>query len=371
MESLSNNIPQETNTPQNSFNIDNIMDVEINSNLQENISEPEPEPSFEPEPDIIYDNMMMAPAGPHGSFDIEQYINDIDVTDLPSLRIPLNEFINQVRLRIAHKNYMKHLKRKITYDQLLSSSAGLNWCSLSDEQILSQYGGKYFQFVSQNESEELLEVIRSAMVLYRETGMNGRSSRIVDLIHSYIARKIKESFTSENFTVKLEQKVPSLNSSGFKRCDIVVYKNGQPYIILPFKLIRSSYSKNKNNYLENLTGELLHLVASAQQENREIYIIPINIIFSHIVDRTSQNIIRCIERITYNNTFKIYEELSNINISTNGTTGPLVYNSVNYILRVDEGNLTIGQTWDGVVTPIGFTDETPYRTWESILKDLL
>ena len=60
MESLSNNIPQETNTPLNSLNIDNIMNIEINSNLQENISEsePEPEPSFESEPDIIYDNMM-------------------------------------------------------------------------------------------------------------------------------------------------------------------------------------------------------------------------------------------------------------------------------------------------------------------------
>jgi len=366
MNSLSNNTPQEINTQGNLIN--NIMNIPINNNLQENLNET----VLPNEPAPIYDNMMMAPAGVDGpTFDINEHINSIDVTALPSLRIPLNEFIKGVRLRIAHKNYMEHLRRKITYNEVLNSSAGLNWCSLTDEQILSRYGDKYFQFVSQNESEEFVEVIRSAMVLYRETGMNGRSSRIVDLIHSYIARKIKELFTSDNFTVKLEQKVPSLNASKFKRCDIVVYKDNIPYIIMPFKLIRTSYSKNKNNYLENLTGELVHLVGAAQRNTCPIHIIPINIIFSHMVDRTGQNIIRCIEKITYNNTFKIYEELSNINISTNGITGPLVYDSINYILNVDEGDLTVGQLWNGVVTPLGFSEDTPYRTWGNILKELL
>ena len=92
MNSLSNNTPQEINTQGNLIN--NIMNIPINNNLQENINETvlpnESEP--EPEPDIVYDNMMMAPAGVEGTtFDINEHINSIDVTALPSLRIPLNE----------------------------------------------------------------------------------------------------------------------------------------------------------------------------------------------------------------------------------------------------------------------------------------
>ena len=62
-----------------------------------------------------------------------------------------------------------------------------------------------------------------------------------------------------NYKVYLEQNIPSINSSNKKRCDIVVYKNKEPYLIFPTKIIMTNYKQNKNNSWENLTGELMHL----------------------------------------------------------------------------------------------------------------
>jgi len=387
-EMLSNVSPQQNGD----INIDNILNIPIiNNNITENIIDDNTEvitnvinnivenvesnasDISSPEPCHInyYDNMMMAPAGDNNDFNY--FINSIDPTRIPSLRVSLNQYVTGVRLRIAWKNYMIHLNRRIPYSEVINSSASIQgWCNLSHHQILNKYGGKYFSFVSQSESDELIEVCRSAMVLYRETGMNGRSSKIVDFIHNYISRKITEIISgNDNFVCKLEQKVKSINSSGFKRCDIVIYKNNNPYVILPFKLIRSSYAKNKNNYLENLTGELVHLVSAAQRDGKEIHILPINIIFDTIVDRDRNNIIRHIEKIKYDNTFKIYEELSSINITNNGITSPLVYDSISYILNVQDSNLVVGSVWNGVVVPVSFDESTPYRSWEEILMNLV
>lgn len=64
-----------------------------------------------------------------------------------------------------------------------------------------------------------------------------------------------------------------INSSGYKKCDIVILKNNKPYIIFPVKIIKSNYKQNKNNSWENLTGEIMQLLWA----NPNIKIIPINI----------------------------------------------------------------------------------------------
>jgi len=352
-------------------------------------SPPAPETAAEPAPEQTtnhYDPMFMAPAAAvqvacvsninnnnDNNDEFNEYIKSIDVADIPSLRIPLHQFIHQVRHRIAWKTYMVHLNRRIPYSAVCSTSAQVQgWANINDKEILDLYGDKYFSFVCQNDSEELLEVCRAAMIVYKNCGMNGRSSKIVDLIHTYISRKVTEILPDNDlYSCKLEKKVVSVNSSGFKRCDIVVYKNNNPYIILPFKLIRTSYAKNRNNYLENLTGELVLLISAAQRAGRELYIVPINIIFDTIVDRDRNNVIRHIEKINYDNTFKIYEELSSINITNNGITSPLVYDSISYILNVQDSNLVVGSVWNGVVVPVSLDASTPYRSWEEILMNLL
>ena len=51
----------------------------------------------------------------------------------------------------------------------------------------------------------------------------------------FAEERLKE-FNHEKYKVVMENTVKSTNSSGHKRCDIVILKDGEPYIIFPVKL---------------------------------------------------------------------------------------------------------------------------------------
>jgi hypothetical protein len=94
--------------------------------------------------------------------------------------------------------------------------------------------------------------------------VNGcRSSKKSDLLNNMIVKCIMNFFENKNidkseYHIHTEYVIPSKNFSGIKKCDVVlVYRDN--YHIFPLKFIMSSYIKNRNNYFENLTGEVSHI----------------------------------------------------------------------------------------------------------------
>jgi len=201
---------------------------------------------------------------------------------------------------------------------------------------------------------EFINIIRETLGLYMEHG--ARSTKKVDHFHACIKNIILKLIHGKpEYDVKLEYNVRATNSSGSKRCDIVVLKNNIPFIVFPVKIMSSSYMKNKNNSWENLTGELTHL----RWANENLIIIPINI-FMNKTPLISSNKIKGFDKITFDH-IEIYNTLKTKN---------LAYDVMNYIMVVEHQN-NIGDTYDKVPNIVGFDAKTPFRELSVVLKDLL
>lgn len=204
------------------------------------------------------------------------------------------------------------------------------------------------------ESKLLVYHLYNTYKLYFKHG--ARSSKKVDYFHNFIKEQLETIFSDKKYTIKLEQSVKSINSSGKKRCDIVVFKNNKPYIIFPVKLCMSNYKQNKNNGWENLTGELMHL----KWANNDIKIIPINIYMSITPYLKCNKIIKKFEKITYND-IKNYEVLIDNNI---------VYDNINYIVDVIH-LCKEDEEFCKLPTIIQFNKKTKYRRLYEILIKLI
>jgi len=158
--------------------------------------------------------------------------------------------------------------------------------------------------VDADEIEEWKNTITETAKLYMKHG--ARSSAKVNHFHGFIKNKILQLIRDKpEYRVELEHQVAATNSSGSKKCDIVVLKNNIPYIVLPVKIISSSYKKNKNNSWENLTGELQQL---RWANNENLHIIPINIFMNKTPMLDAHKKIKNFETITFDD-IKIYNIL--------------------------------------------------------------
>ena len=163
---------------------------------------------------------------------------------------------------------------------------------------------------------ELRNTIVTTFELYIAHG--ARSSKKVDNFHSGIKNIIETVIKNKNldniYDIKLEQNIKALNSSGKKKCDIVVYKNKLPFIIIPVKIVMSSYKKNKYNYQENLTGELSHLVW--HPDNELIHILPINVFMNKIICMNTDGLIKSVEILDNKDMdfYQILEEKLNVKV---------------------------------------------------------
>jgi hypothetical protein len=218
-----------------------------------------------------------------------------------------------------------------------------------------------YQIVHHNNidsSHYLISILYTCFELYFTH--SARSSKKVDYIHNYFVKVIEniviKNILNYKYHCKTEVKVKSCNSSGNKSCDIVLFKNDIPFIIFPLKLIMTNYKQNKNNYFENLTGEMTHI----KWNNTELHIIPINIIFNELPYLNKENIITKFEKIKYDETFIIYEQLVEHKLATT---------MFNYIINLRH-NSNIG---DKYLLPeiINFDVNTPFKSFESIILPLL
>lgn len=209
--------------------------------------------------------------------------------------------------------------------------------------------------VDVDEIEEWKNAIIETTKLYMKHG--ARSASKVNHFHGFIQNKILQLTRDKpEYRVELEHQVAATNSSGSKRCDIVVLKNNIPYIVFPVKIISSSYKKNKNNSWENLTGELQHL--GWADEN--LHKIPINIFMNKTPMLDAHKKIKNFETITFDD-IKIYNTLM---------TKHIAYDLINYIMVVEHEN-NINDQYDKEPTIVGFDANTPFRKLSVILEHLL
>ena len=204
------------------------------------------------------------------------------------------------------------------------------------------------------EKELFIKEMKNVYELYIKHG--SRSNKNVNYFHNFIKNELEKIFIKSLYEIKLEYDIISSNSLGRKKCDIVILKNNEPYIIFPVKIIKSNYKQNKNNGWENLTGELQHLKWS----NDNINIIPINIFMNKTPYLNDKKIITKFENITIND-INIYKILIEKNI---------VYDLINYILIVNHNN-NINEEFNKSPTIIDIDNNTMFRNLYDIVKDLL
>jgi len=207
--------------------------------------------------------------------------------------------------------------------------------------------------IKMTEEDGFKDALSEVYGLYIKHG--ARSNKNIMYFHNHIKNLLLKIFKEPHYNVLLEHDVKSYNSSGKKKCDIVVMKFGEPYIIFPVKIIKSNYKQNKNNGWENLTGELLHLKWS----NDNIHIIPINIFMNKTPYLNNKSIIETFENITLND-IKNYDILNEKKIT---------FDIINYIILVEPNN-KIGEKFENIPTILGFDENTPYRNLIDIVREL-
>jgi len=206
-------------------------------------------------------------------------------------------------------------------------------------------------------SKDFIKKFYEILELYLTDG--SRNQKKSNCFHEFIKLEIEKYIVCKqlgNYKVILEQDIVSVNASGKKRCDIVVYKNDKPHVVLEVKLAMSSYNKNKNNYWETQTGELSHL----RWVNPDIHIIPINILLSKIPNLYNKKQIKNFDIIDFD-TIKIYDKLVEYHI---------VDKFINYILDVEHVN-NQGDKYDKCPKILGFNKSTPFVPLFNILQTVI
>lgn len=204
-----------------------------------------------------------------------------------------------------------------------------------------------------SEEEKFIKIINKTYKKYFKYGP--RSSKKVNYFHEKIKSILKFYFTDENgFEIITEYNILSCNSKKNKKCDIVVLKNKEPYIIFPVKVIMTNYKQNRNNSWENLTGELVHI----KWCNNNINLIPINIFMDKTPYLKKNKKIKYFENVTIRD-IENYNELVKHNIC---------YDMINYIVEVDHVQ-NINEEFKEIKPIIKFI--TKYREFNLILNKLL
>jgi len=206
--------------------------------------------------------------------------------------------------------------------------------------------------------ETFLEAIRQSYALYFTHG--ARSSKKVDHFHGFIKSTIdtflERNNLTNNYKCVLEHNVDSFNSTGRKKCDIVVLRNSHPIVVFPVKLVMTNYKQNKNNSWENLTGELVHL----HWKNPNLKLIPINVLLNNPPYLSSEKIITRYEKVTY-------DDISNYEILRERG---VVFEMMNYIVNAKH-HCSVGDKFDKCPELEGFDESTPFISMDSVLEKIL
>jgi hypothetical protein len=200
--------------------------------------------------------------------------------------------------------------------------------------------------IDYTEETEFLKILNISYQKYLLYG--SRSSKKVDVIHDWIVNKLKSFFDNERYIIDVEQKVPTINSAGYKKCDVVVYdKTTDKFVlVIPVKFVCSNFKQNKNNYFENCVGDCVLL----KLKNPELRIIPFNIFIRNCPYYTKNRSVKKIEDINLNE-INSYEKLKEKNIFNDSLT---------YLVELDYKYNTITE----------INQLTPYKNIEEVIRKL-
>ena len=142
------------------------------------------------------------------------------------------------------------------------------------------------------EKVNLIKCLNETYSAYRKHG--ARSNKKTNILHKGLIKILKKCFP-KNYIFYDEIKIKCYNASGTKKCDIVAYnKDNKLTHIFPVKFPLGNYKQNKNNYLENMIGEIILL----EMCNEGVEIIPINIFPYKVPYKKQDKTIQKMEIIT-------------------------------------------------------------------------
>lgn len=155
------------------------------------------------------------------------------------------------------------------------------------------------------DKHQLMYILGKSIQLYMSHGC--RSSKRVDILHEFLASNISKYFPKNKFEVLTEHNIPYDNITGRKKCDVVVKYLDSPKIhtVFPVKFVTTNYMQNRNNYWENLRGEVVGILDA----NPGIRVTPINVIFKQTPYLEKGGMIAKFENTCYEQSFKQYESL--------------------------------------------------------------
>ena len=251
--------------------------------------------------------------------------------------------------KIYNKHTGKYVSKKGKIGQAILNGSYVH-VTKKDKNMKDKY--EYNENLS--EEANMLQIIYKTYIKYLQHG--SRSPKKVDYFHEAIKDLLVQFFfpKEKGYDVRTEYCIDSYNCSNQKFCDIVVLKNNTAYIVFPVKLIMTNYKQNRNNYMENLTGEITLI----KWTNPTIHIIPINIIMNKVPYLKNSKKIHKFENVSIND-FKNYNELVQNN---------LCYDVINYIVQVQHSKKE-NEYFDEIPPITKF--ETEYRPFSFIFKDLL
>lgn len=118
----------------------------------------------------------------------------------------------------------------------------------------------------------------------------------------------------------------------------------------------TNYKQNKNNFWENLTGEVMHI----KWFNKYVNVIPINIFMNKTPYLKKDKQIKKFEIVEY-------EDIKNYNLLKEND---VCYDVINYIVNVDHDS-KIGELFNSVGAIKNFNKNTKYRCFKKILSGLI
>ena len=199
------------------------------------------------------------------------------------------------------------------------------------------------------EQKAFIKCLYDTIELYFLYG--ARSNKKTNNFHSFIKSQLENIFKSANgYKIELEYLIDYVDDTK-KKCDIVVLKDNIPFIIFPVKIIMTNYKQNKNNYFEQLTGELFLI----KLKNPNVKLIPINIYFDKTPYLKKNSTIDKFEIVTF----------SDIKRTSVLKEEGLIFDEISYIIKVVH-SCNISEKYT-IPTIIGLDTNTPYKLFSGIV----
>lgn len=122
---------------------------------------------------------------------------------------------------------------------------------------------------------KLYEIYKEVVLKTKQINSQGksgnRSSKRTDVLNSEFENWLSQNLTSD-WTFKQEESIVCSRGQKFS-IDLIGYKDGKMRALFLFKVVQSSYNKNRHNYSNTLEGETSRIFDVANREGLDVFFI--------------------------------------------------------------------------------------------------